>query len=139
MPAARCVLVPSPVRATICYDEHVELPAGTYWGPLIFIVVRNFEQNAADGRVVFRTVAPTPKPRVIDMELVRDGDAVVSPPGGKLDVVKLLLRPTINWLVDPIIQRIAPRTEFFVQPSAPPALARFEGPRNYAGQEIRLE
>jgi hypothetical protein len=121
------------------YDEKVELPAGTYWGPLIFIVVKNFDQNAADGRLVFRTVAATPKPRVIDLELVRDGSAVVNPPGGKLDVVKLSLRPTINWLVDPIIQRIAPQTQFFVQPGAPPALARFQGPRNYAGQQIRLE
>jgi hypothetical protein len=51
----------------------------------------------------------------------------------------LSLRPTNNWLVDPIIRRIAPPTQFFIQPGAPPALARFEGPRNYAGQKIRLE
>jgi hypothetical protein len=121
------------------YDEQVRLPAGTYWGPLIFIVVKNFDQNAIDGRVVFRTVAPTPRPRVVDLELIRDGTTAVTPPGGKLDVVLLSLRPTINWLVDPIIQRIAPSTRFFMQPGAPPALARFEGPRNYAGQEIRLE
>jgi len=121
------------------YDEKVRLPAGTYWGPLIFIVVKNFDQNAIDGRVVFRTVAPTPRPRVIDMELIRDGTTAVSPPGGKLDVVMLSLRPTINWLVDPIVQRIAPSTRFFIQPGAPPALARFEGPRNYARQKIRLE
>ena len=121
------------------YDEKVELPPGTYWGPLIFIVVRNFDQNAVDNRLVFRTVAPTPRPRVIDMELIRDGTAEVSPPGVTLDVVKLKLRPTLNWLIDPIIQRIAPKTEFFIQPGAPPALARFEGPRSYGGQEIVLE
>jgi hypothetical protein len=121
------------------YDEKVELPAGTYWGPLIFIVVKNFDQNATDDRLVFRTVAPTPKPRVIDMELIRDGPTAVTPPGGKLDVVQLSLRPTINWVVDRIVQRIAPSTQFFIQPGTPPALARFEGPRNYTGQEIRLE
>jgi hypothetical protein len=121
------------------YDEKVELPPGTYWGPLIFIVVRNFDQNAVDNRLSFRTVAPTPRPRVIDMELVRNGTTAVSSPGATLDVVKLELRPTINWLIDPIIQRIAPKTEFFMQPGAPPALARFEGPRNYGGQEIVLE
>jgi len=122
------------------YDEKVHLPAGTYWGPLIFIVVKNFDQNETDGRVVFRTVAPTPSPRVIDMELVRDGRAAVTPPdGSKLDVVLLSLRPTINWLVDPIVRRFAPSTQFFIQPGAPPALARYEGPRNYTGQEIRLE
>jgi len=121
------------------YDEKSHLPAGTYWGPLIFMVVKNFDQNETDGRVVFRTVAPTPGPRVIDMALVREGTAAVTPPGGTLDVVVLSLRPTINWLVDPIIRRIAPRTQFFIQAGAPPALARYEGPRNYAGQEIRLE
>ena len=121
------------------YDQKVHLPVGTYWGPLIFIVVKNFDQNETDGRVVFRTVAPTPSPRVVDMELVRDGPAAVTPPGGKLDVVLLSLRPTINWLVDPVVRRIAPSTQFFIQPGSPPALARYEGPRNYAGQEIRLE
>jgi hypothetical protein len=121
------------------YDEKAHLSAGTYWGPLIFMVVKNFDQNETDGRVVFRTVAATPKPRVLDMALVRDGTATVSRPGGTLDVVVLSLRPTINWLVDPIIRRIAPPTQFFIQPGTPPALARFEGPRNYAGQKIRLE
>jgi hypothetical protein len=59
------------------YDEKVDLPAGTYWGPLIVIVVKNFDQNAIDGRLVFRTVVPTPKPRVLDMELRRaDGTTV---------------------------------------------------------------
>jgi len=121
------------------YDEKLELPAATYWGPLIFIVVKNFDQNASGGRVVFRTVAPTPRPRVVDLELVRDGHTSVTSPGGTLDVELLSLRPTINWLVDPIVRRIAPRTQFFIQPGSPPALARYEGPRNYMGQEIRLE
>jgi hypothetical protein len=121
------------------YDEKVHLPAGTYWGPLVFIVVKNFDQNATDGRLVFRTVAATPGPRVIDMELVRDGPTSVSPPGGTLDVELLLLRPTINWLVDPIVRRFAPRVQFFIRPGAPPALARYEGPRNYAGQEMLLQ
>src|SRR5262249_4192852 len=120
------------------YDEKVRLPAGTYWGPLVFIVVKNFEQNAIDGRVVFRTVAATPKPRVIDMELIHDGTTAVSPPGGKLDVAVLSLRPTVNWLVDPIIQRVAPSTRFFIQPREPPALARFAGPPNYTGPKLPL-
>ena len=121
------------------YDEKVELPAGTYWGPLIFIVVKNFAQNSSEDRLVFRSVAPTPKPRVFDLELIRDGNSVVVRPGGKLDVEKFAMRPTINWLVDPIIQRLVPTTEFYVRPGEPPGLARYEGPRNYAGQEIRLE
>jgi hypothetical protein len=121
------------------YDEHVTLPLGTYWGPLIFIVVKNFDQNASGDRLVFRTVAPTPSPRVIDMELVREGAAVVSKPGGKLDVMRLALRPTVHWIIDPIIQRLVPESDFFMRPGAPPALARFDGPRNYTGQEMRLE
>jgi hypothetical protein len=79
------------------YDEEVELPPGTYWGPLIFIVVKNFEQNASENRLVFRTVAPTPSPRVIDMELTREGQTVVSRPGGRLDVERLTMRPTVHW------------------------------------------
>jgi hypothetical protein len=121
------------------YDELVTLPAGTYWGPLVALVVKNFEQNAADDHLVFRTVVATPKPRVLDMELVREPPTTLTRPGQRLQVVPLAMRPTINFLVDPIIQRIAPTTTFLVFPGKPPALARFTGPRNYAGQEIRIE
>jgi len=121
------------------YDEHVQLPPGTYWGALIFIVLRNFDENASGDRVVFHTVAPTPQPRSIDLELVREGSTTLQQPGNRLDVTRYALRPTINWLIDPIIQRIAPATEFLVRPGAPPALARFKGPRNYGGEEMLLE
>jgi hypothetical protein len=119
------------------YDERVELPSGTYWGPLIFIVLKNFEQNATDGRLAFRTVVATPKPRVFDMELVRQNQSHVR--GGKIEVVRFALRPTVNWLIDPIIRLFAPETHFLVQLGAPPGLARFDGPRNYAEQTIRIE
>jgi len=121
------------------YDERVELPPGTYWGPLIFIVIKNFEQNAVDGRLVFRTVVPTPKPRVLDMELLRQEETTVRRPGGRIDVVRFALRPTVNWLIDPVIRMLAPETNFLVQSGAPPGLARFDGPRNFTGQKIRIE
>jgi hypothetical protein len=121
------------------YDERVELPPGTYWGPLIFIVIKNFEQNAVDGRLVFRTVVPTPKPRVLDVELLRQEATTVRRSGGEIDVVRFALRPTVNWLIDPVIRMLAPETTFFVESGAPPGLARFEGPRNFAGQKIRIE
>jgi hypothetical protein len=121
------------------YDQRVELPAGTYWGPLIFIVIKNFEQNATDGRLVFRTVVATPKPRVLDLELLRQEQSSVHRGGGKINVVRFALRPTVNWLIDPIIRRFAPETNFLVELGAPPGLARFDGPRNYAEQKIRIE
>ena len=121
------------------YDQHTTLPAGTYWGPLIATVVKNFDTNASDDRLIFRTVIATPQPRVLDMELVREGQTSLSRPGDRLHVVRLALRPTINFLIDPVVQRLAPTTEFFVQPGTPPAVARFAGPRNYAGQKILIE
>lgn len=121
------------------YDEHVALTPGTYWGPLVFTVIKNFDLNATHERLVFRTVIATPKPRVLDMELVRQGTTVVRRVGERIDGVNFLLRPTVNFLIDPIIQAIAPETKFVVEPGAPPALARFEGPRNYARQKIRIE
>ena len=119
------------------YDERVELPPGTYWGPLIFLVIKNFEPNATDGRLAFRTVVATPKPRVFDMEVVQQDQSRVR--GGKVDVVRYALSPTVNWLIDPVIRMFVPETNFFVQPGAPPGLARFDGPRNFAGQKIRIE
>jgi hypothetical protein len=121
------------------YDERVELPAGTYWGPLIFLVIKNFDKNADGERLVFRTVIATPQPRVLDMELLRQERTSVTRPGGFIDVVHFALRPTVNWLVDPIIRIFAPDTDFFVQPGAPPGMVRFDGPRNFAKQKIRIQ
>jgi hypothetical protein len=121
------------------YDEHVALPGGTYWGPLIFLLIKSFDENATDDRLVFRTVVATPKPRVLDMELVRQERTTVTRPGGRIDVRPFMLRPTINWLVDPIVQRLAPDTRFFVQAGAPPGLVRYDGPRNFGDQKIRIE
>jgi len=121
------------------YDERVELTAGTYWGPLVAIVVKNFDRNASEGRLVFSMVVLTPKPRVLNMELVRGDATALKRSGGRVAVVPLAMRPTINFIVDPILQWLAPESQFFVTPGTPPALARFAGPRNYAGQMIRIE
>lgn len=121
------------------YDVRVELPEGTYWGPLIFMVIKNFDANAVGNRLVFRTVVVTPKPRVIDMELLRQNSVTVPRSGADIGAVHFILRPTVNWLVDPIIRMLAPDTDFFVRPGAPPILVRFAGPRNFAEQKIRIE
>jgi hypothetical protein len=125
--------------APVSFDDAAELPPGTYWGALVFLVVKNFTANAEDGRVRFVTVAPTPKPRVLTMEIVAQGRSQLARAGGTLGVERYVLRPLINPVVDPVLRMILPPTEFLVEPGTPPALARYEGPRNYAGQEIRLE
>ncbi len=120
-------------------DDEVDIGPGTYWGPLFNLVVKNFDANATEGRLVIQSVLATPKPRVIDMELTREGTATLRRTGGAVDAHRLVMLPTVNFLIDPILQRLAPKTEFFVTDGAPPALARFDGPRNYAGKVIRIE
>ncbi len=120
-------------------NEDVDIGPATYWGPLYMLVVKNFAANAADGKVVVQSVVSTPKPRIIDMEFQRDGNATVVRTGGSIKADRITLLPTVNFLVDPILQRLVPKTEFLVAPGEPPSLARFDGPRNYAGQMIRLE
>jgi len=121
------------------YDERVALPAGTYWGPLIFLVIKSFDQNTDTDRLTFRTVVATPGPRVLDMEILRQERTTVTRPGGRIAVRHFALRPTVNWLIDPIVHMFTPDTAFFVQPGSPPGMVRFEGPRNFAGQKIRIE
>lgn len=120
-------------------DEAMELPPGTYFGPLIFVVLKSFAKNVADGKVVFRTVVPTPKPRALDMELLVDGQQTFSRPGVRIATTRYALRPTVFWLIDPIIQKLAPDTHFYLDDGEPPAMVRFAGPRNYAGQSIVIE
>ena len=120
-------------------DERVALPKGTYWGPLIFIVLKNFDANAEDGRLVFRTVAPTPRPRVFDMELAGGPPAALQRAGARLATRRFQLGPTIHWTVDPILRLVLPSATFWMLPGEPPALARFAGPRNYAREEIVIQ
>jgi hypothetical protein len=120
-------------------DLHEKLPPATYWGPLIFLVVKNFQANAEDGRVRFRTIAPTPKPWLLTMEIVERGERPLVRMGRTLEVTAYSLRPTLGWAVDPIVHRLVPSTEFLVEAGEPPSLARYTGPRSYQGQEIRLE
>ena len=120
-------------------DMTEALDPGTYWGPLIFLIAKNFEANVEDERVRFRTVAPTPKPRILTMEMAALGRQRLARMGRTLSVEKYVLRPTLGWIIDPIVQRLVPSTEFLVEPGEPPSLARYAGPRNYQGQEIVLE
>lgn len=121
------------------YDESFKLTAGTYWGPLIAIVIKNFDANAVGDKLVFRTVAATPKPRVIDMEVTRGSRPTIAFPGVRVRAIEYAMLPTVNFLLDPIIKRLAPKTTFFQQEGKPPALVRYAGPRNYQGQMIRIE
>jgi hypothetical protein len=103
---------------------------------------RSFKPKKCEKPLPARSLGVFALPQIIAPETLHylaQGNSVVVRPGGKLDVEKFAMRPTINWLVDPIIQRLVPTTEFYVRTGEPPALARYEGPRNYAGQEIRLE
>lgn len=120
-------------------DDEVDIGPGTYWGPLYMLVVKNFAANAADGKVVLQSIVPTPKPRVIDMEFAHEGSATVRRVGGSIKGDRITLLPVVNVLIDPILQRLVSKTEFLVSPGEPPSLARFSGPRNYAGQLMRLE
>lgn len=120
-------------------EQRADLPPGTYWGPLIFIVLRNFDANAERGRLVFRTVAPTPRPMVLDLEFTRHEAARLERAGSSLDAVRFGLSPTVHWMVDPLIRLIAPTSTFWIVPGKPPAMARFSGPRNYARQEIVIQ
>jgi len=120
-------------------DEELDIGPGTYWGLLFNLLVKNFDANAKDGKLVFQAVLATPKPRLLDMELMHAGSVTISRTGGSMKTDKFTLLPTVNFLIDPIIKRMAPTTLFFVQPGSPPAMMRFDGPRNYAGQRIWLE
>ena len=121
------------------FDEHGDIPQGTYFGPLINLVLKNFDANAEGGRLVFHTIVPTPGPRQIDMEIIRQEQVALHRPGHDVPTMTYMMRPTVNPILNPIVHMIAPETHFFLTPTRPPAMARFEGPRNYAGQDIRLE
>jgi hypothetical protein len=121
------------------YDQEAELSPATYSGPLVGILLKNFDKNAVDGKLRFHTVVATPKPRAFHMELVREEKASLTRVGSKFQAQRFSLSPSINVLLDPLLKMVVPKTDFFMQAGHPPALARFAGPRNYADQKIRIE
>lgn len=120
-------------------DEAADIGPHTYWGPLYMLVLKNFAANARDGSLVVQSILSTPKPRLIDMEFTRDGSGRVRRSGLTIDAERYTLLPTVHFLIDPVLQRLVPRTVFLVEPGTPPSVARFAGPRNYQGQMIRIE
>ena len=62
--------------------------------------------------------------------------STIQRPGHPLPVVQYIMRVTVNPVLNPIVHMIAPDTNFFQTKDSPPAMVRFAGPRNYAGQEI---
>jgi hypothetical protein len=121
------------------FDERGEIPAGTCFGPLVNLVLKNFDANAEGGKLVFHTIVPTPKPRQLDMEVARGSALTIQRSGRAVPVVQYVMRVTMNPILDPVVRMFAPETNFFQTTSSPPTMARFAGPRNYAGDEIRIE
>jgi hypothetical protein len=119
-------------------DEPAPLPPRTYWGPLVFLLLKR-AAGAGEERVAFRTVALTPRPRVFDLEILRGEVDTLERAGLPLDTVRFALAPTVHWAIDPIIQAFVPSSTFWIRPGDPPALVRYEGPRNYARRAIRIE
>lgn len=120
-------------------DDEFDIGPGTYWGPLFAIVLKNFAANADGDALVFSTIAPTPKPRALDMRFTRVGAAKLTRTGGAVATTRFTLLPTVNFLIDPILKRFVPETNFYLDDEKPPTIVRFVGPRNYAGQTMRLE
>lgn len=120
-------------------DQEADIGPGTYWGALFNLVLKNFEKNASGDAVTFQTVAITPKPRVLDMVFTRAGGTTIRRTGGTVKTTHFTLFPTVNFLVDPILRRFVPKTEFFMDGGEPPMMIRFDGPRNYTGVMMRLE
>jgi len=71
---------------------------------------------------------------------VSRGDATtIARAGHPVPVNEYVMRVTMNPILNPIVHMVAPETNFFQTRDTPPAMMRFAGPRNYAGQEIRIE
>jgi hypothetical protein len=73
------------------------------------------------------------------MEVSRGDATTIARPGHTVPVTQYVMRVTINPILNPIVHMVAPETNFFQTKDTPPAMMRFAGPRNYAGQEIRIE
>jgi hypothetical protein len=120
------------------HDGTLELPDDVYNG-LIPTVVKDLVKGASE---TVHIVAFTPKPRLIELEIVPAGERKVFVGDAARSAVDYLLKPHLGILLGlfaKLLGKDPPDQHIWVLPAEVPAFLRFEGPLETAGPVWRIE
>jgi hypothetical protein len=119
--------------------ERRDLPSDVANG-LLFTLVKHIQPNVPQTTVSL--VATTPKPRVVKLEILPEGEKVVASGNTKHQTVRYVVKGKIGGvagLVAPLLGKQPPDTHVWVLTGDAPAFVKLEGPLYAGGPVWRIE
>jgi hypothetical protein len=116
-----------------------DLPLDVYNGGMILTVAKNLPKGVSE---TVHTVAFTPKPRLIQLELAPAGEQKVLVGALARTATDYVFKPKLGVLlkvVATVLGRVPPDSHAWIVASEMPAFVRFEGPLSITGSVWRLE
>ncbi len=120
------------------FEGTLDLPPDVYDG-MVLLVAKNLPSGGGE---TVHIVAFTPKPRLIEMELVPAGEQRVLLGGIAKTAVHYVLRPKLGILLElfaTLLGRAPPDEHAWIVTEEVPAFVRFEGPLSMTGPSWRIE
>jgi hypothetical protein len=119
--------------------ERHDLPSDLANG-LLFTIVKHIQPNVPQTTVSL--VATTPKPRVVKLEIVTEGEKAIASGNTKHETVRFVVKVKIGGvagLVAPLFGKQPPDTHVWVLTGDAPAFVKLEGPLYAGGPVWRIE
>jgi hypothetical protein len=120
-------------------DGTLELPLDVYNGGMVLTVAKNLPKGASE---TVHTVAFTPTPRLIELELVPAGEHKVLVGELAKTATDYVFKPKLGtWLklVAKMLGRVPPDSHAWIVTNELPAFVRFEGTLSITGPVWRIE
>jgi hypothetical protein len=121
------------------HEGTLDLPLDVYNGGMILTVAKNLPKGASE---IVHTVAFTPTPRLIQLELAPAGEQRVLVGALARTATDYVFKPKLGVLlklVATVLGRVPPDSHAWIVASEMPAFVRFEGPLSVTGSVWRLE
>jgi len=114
----------------------LDLPLDVYNG-MVPVVAKNLK----GGRQVVHVVAFTPKPRVIELEMIPSGEEQYNIGDLKKSALHYVLKPKLGLLKVPatLMGKMPPDNHLWIETSDVPAFVKFQGPLANEGPTWRIE
>jgi len=121
------------------HEGTLDLPLDVYNGGMILTVAKNLPKGASE---TVHTVAFTPKPRLIQLELTPAGEQKVLVGALARTATDYVFKPKLGVLLKlaaTVLGRVPPDSHAWIVASDMPAFVRFDGPLSITGSVWRLE
>jgi hypothetical protein len=119
--------------------ERHDLPSDLANG-LLFTLVKHIQPNVP--QTTLSMVATTPKPRVVKLEILPEGEKAIASGSTKHETVRYVVKVKIGGiagLVAPLLGKQPPDTHVWVLTGDAPAFVKLEGPLYASGPIWRIE